>query len=66
VVPDERKSVAVQNTIYNEISTECPATILRKHPDTVLFLDLAAASPFKKSKIFYGRELETVLFHVYK
>jgi len=48
VVPDKRKSVAVQHTIYNEISTECPATILRKHPDTVLFLDLAAASLIQK------------------
>lgn len=44
VVPDERKSVAVFNTIYNEISRECPATILRKHPDTVLFLDMPASS----------------------
>jgi glucosamine-6-phosphate deaminase len=44
VVPDERKSLAVKHTIYNEISTECPATILRKHPDTVLFLDLPALS----------------------
>ena len=48
VVPDKRKSVAVHNTIYNEISTECPATILRKHPYTVLFLDLAAASLIQK------------------
>lgn len=48
VVPDERKSVAVHNTINNEISTECPATILRKHPDTVLFLDLPASSHIQK------------------
>jgi glucosamine-6-phosphate deaminase len=48
VVPDERKSVAVHNTIYNEISTECPATILRKHPDTVLFLDMPASCKIEK------------------
>lgn len=48
VVPDERKSVAVHNTIYNEISTECPATILRNHPDTVLFLDMPASGKIRK------------------
>ena len=39
VVPDERKAEAVHNTLYNEINTECPATILRRHEDTKLFLD---------------------------
>lgn len=44
VVPDKRKAQAVHNTLNGEISTACPATILRTHPDTVLFLDLPAAS----------------------
>ncbi len=44
VVPDERKSTAVFHTLNSEISTDCPATILRKHPDVMLFLDKAAAS----------------------
>lgn len=44
VVPDERKSIAVKHTLNNKISTECPATILRKHPDTILFLDQTSAS----------------------
>jgi glucosamine-6-phosphate deaminase len=44
VVPDKRKAEAVKNTLFGEISTECPATILRKHPDTVLFLDQNSAS----------------------
>lgn len=43
-VPDERKSTAVYNTLYSEISTTCPASILRKHPDTVLWLDQDSAS----------------------
>jgi glucosamine-6-phosphate deaminase len=43
VVPDERKSTAVFNTIHGEISTTCPASILRNHPDAVLFLDKEAA-----------------------
>ena len=44
VVPDERKAQAVYNTLYQPISTECPATILRKHTDTRFFLDRGAAS----------------------
>jgi glucosamine-6-phosphate deaminase len=44
VVPDERKAEAVFNTIYAEISTACPATILRTHADTILFLDKNSAS----------------------
>jgi len=43
-VPDERKATAVRDTILNEISPECPATILRTHSNVVLLLDLAAAS----------------------
>jgi glucosamine-6-phosphate deaminase len=44
VVPDERKAEAVFNTINAEISTACPATILRTHPDTILYLDKNSAS----------------------
>ncbi|SHJ02027.1 glucosamine-6-phosphate deaminase [Tangfeifania diversioriginum] len=43
VVPDERKAEAVYNTLNAEISTACPATILRTHPDCVLNLDQGAA-----------------------
>lgn len=46
-VPDERKSTAVFNTLYGEISTACPASILRGHPNAVLFLDQASASKIK-------------------
>jgi len=43
VVPDERKSEAVKNALQAEISTACPATILRTHSDIKLFLDKWAA-----------------------
>lgn len=49
VVPDERKADAVHNTLYGKISTNCPATILRKHPDTVLFLDKSSAKRIENS-----------------
>ncbi|NNE77904.1 MAG: glucosamine-6-phosphate deaminase [Pricia sp.] len=44
VVPDERKAEAVNNTLLNTIDTACPATILRTHPETKLFLDTRSAS----------------------
>jgi glucosamine-6-phosphate deaminase len=44
VVPDERKAEAVFNTLNDEVSTACPATILRTHPDTILYLDKNSAS----------------------
>tara|TARA_R110002094_G_scaffold77809_3_gene84265 strand:+ start:380 stop:1141 length:762 start_codon:yes stop_codon:yes gene_type:complete len=47
VVPAERKAQAVYNSLYGDISTSCPASILRTHPETVLFLDKASASLIK-------------------
>jgi glucosamine-6-phosphate deaminase len=44
VVPDQRKAEAVYNSLYNDISTDCPASILRTHPETVMFLDADSAS----------------------
>lgn len=43
VVPDARKAEAVHATLYKEISTQCPASILRTHPNTRLFLDRESA-----------------------
>ncbi len=44
LVPEKRKSHAVNNALNGEISTACPASILRKHPNAVLFLDSNSAS----------------------
>jgi glucosamine-6-phosphate deaminase len=49
VVPDARKAEAVYNTLYKEISTDFPASILRKHPNTRLFLDQDSASKIGNS-----------------
>ncbi|MEH6682017.1 MAG: glucosamine-6-phosphate deaminase [Sediminicola sp.] len=43
-VPDLRKANAVYNTLYKDIGTDCPATILRKHKETRLFLDSGSSS----------------------
>ncbi len=48
VVPDKRKAVAVYNTLYEPISTACPASILRKHPDVTLFLDPLSSAELEK------------------
>ena len=44
VVPTDRKADAVHNAIYGEVTTACPASILRNHPSATLYLDAAAAS----------------------
>ncbi len=43
-VPDERKAKAVYDTLNSEITPACPASIMRNHPDTGLYLDLQSAS----------------------
>jgi glucosamine-6-phosphate deaminase len=44
VVPDGRKANAVQQALEGPISTTCPASILRTHPNATLFLDKNSAS----------------------
>jgi glucosamine-6-phosphate deaminase len=39
IVPSTHKAIAVWKTIHAEISTQCPATILRRHPSARLYLD---------------------------
>lgn len=49
-VPGSRKAKIVRRAFEDPISTECPAAILRTHPDATIYLDLESA-----------RELEGVL-----
>ena len=44
VVPTIRKAEAVYNAVCGPVTTACPASILRKHPDAGLYLDLQSAS----------------------
>jgi glucosamine-6-phosphate deaminase len=44
VVPDERKAEAVRNCFEQEISPDYPASILRRHGNTVVYLDEQSAS----------------------
>lgn len=43
-VPGKRKSHIVRRTLTEKISTRCPATILRTHPDATLYLDPESAT----------------------
>lgn len=43
-VPGSRKAKIIRRTLEEAISTECPATILRTHPDAVLYLDEESAA----------------------
>jgi glucosamine-6-phosphate deaminase len=39
MVPGPTKAEAVRRTLHDSVSTDCPATILRKHENAILFLD---------------------------
>ena len=43
VVPGERKSDAVKDTLEGPVSTDCPASVLRRHPSVAIFLDEESA-----------------------
>lgn len=47
-VPDERKAVAVKNSLEQDISNLYPASILQTHPECHFYLDTAAASLLNK------------------
>jgi glucosamine-6-phosphate deaminase len=43
-VPGRRKAQIVRRTLEEPISTACPATILRTHPDVTPYLNRESAS----------------------
>lgn len=46
-VPDQRKAAAVRDSVQGPVTNTTPASILQKHPDTTLYLDVPAASLLK-------------------
>jgi glucosamine-6-phosphate deaminase len=46
---DDRKAAAVAASLEGPITPDVPASILQQHPDTVMFLDQAAASKLSQS-----------------
>jgi glucosamine-6-phosphate deaminase len=49
MVPGIRKAEAVRAAVEGPVSEECPASILRQHPDATLFLDRDSASLLKQN-----------------
>jgi glucosamine-6-phosphate deaminase len=43
-VPGTRKAEIMRRALEEPISTECPATILRTHPDATIYLDIDSAA----------------------
>jgi len=43
-VPGSRKAAIVRRALEESISTACPATILRTHPDATMYLDRESAA----------------------
>jgi len=43
IAPGPAKRQAIKNTVEGPISTSCPASILRTHPNAHLFIDIVAA-----------------------
>ncbi|HQR08653.1 MAG TPA: glucosamine-6-phosphate deaminase [Gemmatales bacterium] len=48
-VPDERKAIAVKNAVEGPVTNVVPASILKNHPSTTLFLDVQSAKLLSKS-----------------
>ena len=45
IVPGKNKAKAVDQALNNEVSERCPASVLRRHPQAILFLDGDSSSP---------------------
>ncbi|MCF0073734.1 glucosamine-6-phosphate deaminase [Dyadobacter sp. CY261] len=53
-VPDERKAVAVKNSLENEVSNAFPASILQLHPDCTFFLDKESSGLLSEKELAGG------------
>jgi glucosamine-6-phosphate deaminase len=55
-VSDERKAQAVRNTIEQKVDNTIPASILQRHTNCFLFLDLASASQLSDRNLIHQDE----------
>ena len=60
VAPGKIKAAAVAKTLSEPVSERWPATILRKHPNAVLFLDADSATQVKEIGGSFQRETSSV------
>jgi glucosamine-6-phosphate deaminase len=50
-VPGPRKAEVMRRTIHEPISTECPSTLLRTHPDITVYLDTDSADELENAAV---------------
>jgi glucosamine-6-phosphate deaminase len=50
-VPDTRKAEAVRNALEGPVTTACPASIVREHPDATVYLDENSAALLQRSPL---------------
>lgn len=50
VAPDERKAEAVRAALEGPITTACPASIIRRHPNATVYLDRSSASRLSQNE----------------
>ena len=53
-VPGPRKAHIVYRTLTEPITTACPATLMRTHPDCTVYLDKDSAAELQKMDIQFG------------
>jgi glucosamine-6-phosphate deaminase len=53
-VPEQRKAQAVSRALLGKISTECPASIVRTHPNANVYLDPESASVLLQQEVGSG------------
>lgn len=51
--PGARKASVIRRALSEPLSTDCPATILRTHPDTTVYLDLESAAELDRVPVSY-------------
>ena len=49
-VPGKRKAAIVRRALYDPISTHCPASILRTHPNATMYLDEDSAAELERGE----------------
>lgn len=52
IVPGYNKAQAIYHTLHSEITEEFPSTVLRNHPNAILYLDKNSSAKLSKTDLF--------------
>jgi len=56
-VPDERKAIAVRNSLQGDVTPQVPASILQRHPNVELVIDQAASKLLSDESLAKARKV---------